>query len=814
MKRIVFIFLLVSFMLPAYAQQSISGVVKNKKGEPLVGANVTIKETYRGTATNPNGEFTITKLKPASYTFIISYIGYKTMKDTINIENTDYLEFILEPSNILTDDVIIKATRAKMDDPVSFTNISNQEIEENNLTQDIPYLLSQTPSIVSTSDAGTGVGYTYFRVRGTDLNRINITLNGIPVNDAESHGVWFVNMPDLLSSVNNIQIQRGVGTSTQGAASFGATLNLQTKTYHKDAYAEINSYAGSFNTFRNSVSFGTGLLNNKFTFDGRLSKVSSDGYIDRAWSDLKSFYLSGAYHTNNSILKVNIISGKEKTYQAWNGVPKVRLEDDYEGMQRYRDHWLIDEEEYNHMINSDSRTYNIYTYDNETDNYQQDHYQLFYSYEVNPDFHINTALHYTRGRGFYEQYKKDRDFEDYLLENVTIGNDTITSTDLIQQKWLDNHFYGGIFSIDYKQDKYEITVGGGWNRYIGDHFGEIIWARYASNGDMRHRWYENDGIKQDFNIYSKVKYHFTSQLSTFIDLQYRQIDYEMDGIDDDLRDITQTHDFKFFNPKLGLFYEINDLHSGFLSLAMANREPNRTNYKDADPYRPEPTYETLYDFELGYNFNSTNKYLQANIYYMYYNDQLVLTGKINDVGSAIMTNVDESFRLGLELSGGVRIFDKLQVDANVTLSKNKINNFVEYVDNWDTGGQEERNLGQTDLSFSPEIIANTTISYDITNNFKTEFISKYVGKQYIDNTSNDKRSIDPYFVNDLKLSYKITSNTIQKISFNLMINNIFNHKYESNAWIYRYIYGGEEYVMDGYFPQAGINIMGGISLNF
>ncbi|MFO7830077.1 MAG: TonB-dependent receptor, partial [Bacteroidales bacterium] len=783
MKRIGLIIFLFSITLTGFAQQTISGTVKNQKGEPLVGANVAIKETYRGTATNTDGEFQISKLKSDSYTFIISYIGYQTLENTVNLDESKHLEFVLNPSNILTDDVIITATRAKSDDPVSFTNINNKEIKENNFAQDIPYLLSRTPSIVSTSDAGTGVGYTYFRVRGTDLNRINVTVNGIPVNDAESHGVWFVNMPDLLSSVNNIQIQRGVGTSTHGAASFGATLNMQTKTYHKDAYAEINSFAGSFNTFRNSVGFGTGLINNKFTFDGRLSKVTSDGFIDRASSDLKSFYLSGAYHTNKSILKANIISGKEKTYQAWYGIPKVRLENDDEGMQRYFDHWLIDEEEYNHMVNSDSRTYNFYTYDNETDNYQQDHYQLFYSYEVNPDFHINTALHYTRGRGYYEQYKKDRDFEDYQLNNVTIGNDTITSTDLIQQKWLDNHFYGGIFSIDYKQETFELTLGGGWNRYTGDHFGEVIWAQFASNGKMRHRWYEGNGDKKDLNVYSKLKYHFSSQLSTYLDLQYRKINYDITGIDDDLRDITQSHDFNFFNPKLGFFYEINDLHSSFLTFAVANREPNRSNYTDADPNQPAPTYETLYDTELGYNYNSTNQYLKANLYYMYYIDQLVLTGEINDVGSAIMTNVDESFRLGLELSGGIRLLSKLHVDANVTLSKNKINDFTEYVDNWDTWGQEEKNLGQTDLSFSPEIIASGIISYDITRNFKTEFISKYVGKQYIDNTSNDNRSIDPYFINDLKISYTIKTNQIKEIGVNLMINNIFNHEYESNAWV-------------------------------
>lgn len=814
MKRIVIFILLFNLTFNLFAQETISGIVQNQKGDPLIGANVIIKETFKGTATNSNGEFKFSKLKPDNYTITVSYIGYKTIEEEVSKENLNNLKFVLEQASILSEEVIVTATRAKENDPVSFTNINNSQIKENNFGQDIPYLLSATPSIVSTSDAGTGIGYTNFRIRGTDQNRINITVNGIPINDSESHGVWFVNMPDFLSSVNNIQIQRGVGTSTNGAAAFGATLNLQTKTFNKDAYAEINSFAGSFNTFRNTVSFGSGLLNDKFTFDGRYSKITSDGFIDRASSDLESFYISGAYYTSKSILKANIISGKENTYQSWNGVPKVRLENDEAGMQRYLDHWLIDQEEYNNMINSDSRTYNIYTYDNETDNYKQDHYQLFYSFEFNPTLHLNTALHYTRGKGYYEQYKKDRDFKDYQLEDIIFSVDTIRSTDLIQQKWLDNHFFGGVFSINYQAGKLNLTTGGGWNQYIGDHFGEVIWAQYASNGKIRHRWYENDGNKTDFNIYTKINYLLFNKLNTYIDLQYRNINYSIDGIDDDQRDITQNHKFDFFNPKLGLFYQFNDLHSSYLTFGIANREPNRSNYTDADPSKPLPMPETLYNIEYGYNYNSSKFIFSTNVYYMYYTDQLVLTGEINDVGDAIMTNVDKSYRLGLELSGGVKIFEKLNINANATLSQNKIIDFTEYIDNWDTEVQDANNIGETDLAFSPNLVINGIISYELFKNFKTVFISKYIGKQFIDNTSNNERSLDPYFVNDLKLSYSLNTRSIKEISFNVLINNIFNHEYESNAWVYKYIYGGEEYTMDGYFPQAGINILGGITLKF
>lgn len=816
MKRVGILILLLTLSVSLFSQEII-GIVKNQSGDPLIGANVVIKETFKGTATNAKGEFKFTKVKPDNYTFIISYLGYQTIEKEVTSENLINIRFVLIPASILSEEVIVTATRAKENDPVSFTNIGREEIQKNNMGQDIPYLLRLTPSVVSTSDAGTGIGYTNFRIRGTDQNRINITVNGIPLNDSESHGVWFVNMPDFLSSVDNIQVQRGVGTSSNGAAAFGATLNLQTKTFNRDAYAEVNSFSGSFNTFRNSVSFGTGLLNDKFTFDGRVSKITSDGFVDRAESNLESVFLSGAYHTEKSILKFNYIRGHEKTYQAWNGVPKVRLENDAAGMQEYLDNWLYDQEEYDHMMNSDNRTYNFYTYENETDNYGQNHYQLFYSFEINSALHLNTAAHYTRGKGYYEQYKKDRDFVDYQLQDLIVGGDTIESTNLIQQKWLDNHFYGGVFSLDYQTEKMNFQFGGGWNQYIGDHYGKVIWAEYASNGKIDHEWYTNQGDKIDYNIYAKFKYLLFDKLNTYIDLQYRGIKYSIDGIDDDLRDITQDHNFSFFNPKVGLFYQINDLQSTYLTFGLANREPNRGNYIDADPSKPLPIQETLYNIEFGYDIQYTRFILSSNIYYMSYKDQLVLTGEINDVGNPIMTNVDESYRLGLELSAGIKIFKNLRIGGNATLSQNKISNFTEYVDNWDnweTGEQDVNNLGETDLAFSPNIVANTNITYNAFKNFSAEFLSKYVGKQYIDNTSNINRSIDPYFVNDLKLTYTLKTNLIKEIGLSILINNIFNHEYESNAWVYRYITGGEEYVMDGYFPQAGINIFGGITLKF
>ena len=776
----------------AFSQFTIKGRVFDKETkESLTGAHIIIKGTYNSTTSDKNGNFIVKNLKKGNYVFRVSYVGYKTYEKNIEVNKNLDINFGLEPEAILEDEVIVSATRASEKEPLTYSNISRKKIKEVNLGQDLPYLIESTPSTVVSSDAGAGIGYTGIRIRGTDITRINVTVNGIPINDPESHGVFWVNMPDFASSVDNIQIQRGVGTSTNGAAAFGASINIQTLKLNRDAYAEINSSAGSFNTFKNNLTFGTGLIKGKWTLDGRLSKISSDGYIDRATSDLKSFFVSAGHYGKHSILRFNVFSGKEKTYQAWYGIPKDSLKT--------------------------NRTYNPYSYENETDNYWQDHYQALYSNQINKNLNLNFALHYTKGKGYYEQYKTERKFKDYRLENVIIGGDTITKTNLIQQKWLDNDFYGFTYSLNYEKNKLSAVVGGAWNKYDGDHYGEVIWAQYASNGEKGHRWYENKGVKKDFNIFGKVNYQLTEKINLYGDLQYRMINYSIKGDHDDLRDLTQEHNFNFVNPKFGILYHLASNQKVYFSFAISNREPNRSNYRDADP-GSLPKSEKLNDLELGYDFHSNSFAIETNIFLMNYKDQLVLTGEINNVGAAIMTNVPKSYRTGLEISTGIKILENLNWDINATFSTNKIKDFTEYVDkydeNWNPKTQFSKYLGKTDLSFSPDIIAGSIFTYEIIENLYINFISKYVSRQYIDNTSNKDRSLDPYFVNNLSFNYSKKTKLFKEIGFHLMLNNIFSEKYETNAWVYRCFVGEKINVYDGYFPQAEFNFLAGISLKF
>ncbi len=823
MKRVMFLLLAYAcFSLHAYSQVTLKGVVKNSNGELLTGANVMLGGSFRGTSAGLRGEFSFSKLKEGEYLVITSYVGYRDDTVSVTLKSDRQIEIILKPARILGEEVIVKATRAGRKTPVSFSEIDETEIERRNFGQDIPVLINQMPSVVSTTDAGNGVGYTGLRIRGTDLNRMNVTINGIPLNDAESHGVFWVDLPDFAGSTSNIQVQRGVGTSTNGAGAFGATINVQTNEMNKKPYAEYNGAYGSFNTVKNTVTFGTGLMNDKFTLDGRLSKITSDGFIDRAWSNLKSFYLSGGYFSDKSILKFHITSGLEETYQAWWGVPKVRLQNDQEGMMRYELHGLYTTEQTRHMINSDNRTYNYYTYDNEIDHYLQSHYQLHYSREISRDLYFNTALHYTRGIGYYEQERKDDSFSAYGLDNVTVGNEVIEITDLIRRRWLDNHFYGATYSLNYQNAGVDITLGGAWNQYDGKHYGNIIWAEFAPDDSYDHEWYRGTGLKTDFNIYAKVHYQVMPRLNLFADVQYRGIRYDIEGIDNDLRDITMKGlDFDFLNPKLGAFYSLNDQNEIYASFATANREPNRTNYVDAPPGGSLPGAETLYDYELGYHFRSTEVLFNVNFYFMDYKDQLVLTGEINDVGAAIMTNVEDSYRSGIELMTGWRILDFARWDFNVTLSENKIENFVTYVDNWNYWSdpdnepfQIEENSGSTDLSFSPAAIAGSNLDFEIFSGFHAAIVSKYVSRQFIDNTASMERSLDPYFLNDINMKYRLNLPFAEVIEFRFLINNIFNVSYETNAWIYRYYLDGNNYTMDGYFPQAGRNFMAGFKIKF
>lgn len=795
-----------------FSQITVNGKITDKSGKELPGATIAIKGTYLGTVANSVGEYEFSNLKAGNYNFIVSFLGYETSQKEIKLSESSTLDFSLESSAIMADEVLVAATRADGKTPMAVTNVKKEDIVAKNLGRDIPVILSSTPSFVSTTDAGSGVGYTGFRVRGTDANRINVTIDGIPLNDSESHGVFWVNMPDFASSVEDIQIQRGVGTSTNGAAAFGATINLQTSKVEEKAYAEIASSAGSFNTFKNTVKFGTGLSKKGFAFDARLSKITSDGFIDRAESDLQSLFLSGGYYGEKTSIKANFFAGKEQTYQAWNGVPSVRLNNDEAGMQEYADNWLVSQEVVDHMKASDSRTYNQYTYKNETDNYWQKHSQLFLTHMLSENTKLNIGLHYTHGEGYYEQFKPSDKLSKYGLSPIVIGSETIERTDVIRRKWLNNDFYGTVFSLSHSFNNVDLVWGGAWNKYDGDHYGKIRWMKNAGDTFLDHEYYFSNGTKTDYNTYLKANITVSEKLNIYADMQLRGIDYKIEGIDDDFRDLTQDHDFVFFNPKAGLNFQLNSNNRFFASLAIANREPNRSNYTDAKPGE-EPTSERLFDYELGYKFTSANAFFETNFYYMDYKDQLVLTGQINDVGSAIMVNVADSYRMGAEISGGIKISKNFDWSGNLTISKNEIKNFTEYVDDWDNGGQIATKLGTTKLAFSPEVTANSVFSYK-NSGFTAQFSSQFVDEQFIDNSSNNDRKLDSYFVSNLNLAYEIKSNIFKSMKLHLQVNNLFDKEYESNAWVYSYQTGGTRYKMDGYFPQAGTNFLAGVTLRF
>ncbi len=794
MKKIFFLIALLPVFFNAFSQK-ISGTIYDENGNKIPGSVVSIVDSYSGVLTDSDGNFQFHKLKAGVYQISVSSVGFETQTISVELQNMDLaVDFRLKSSDILADEVTISAMRASRHTPVAFTNVDSKEIAKSNIGRDVPYLLDFTPATVSNSDAGAGVGYTTLRVRGSDITRINVTMDGIPVNDAESHGVWWVDMPDYSSSADDIQIQRGVGTSTNGAAAFGANINFRTNVLKKNPYAQTDFSYGSFNTQKATVKAGTGLLNNHFTVDARLSQIASDGYIDRASSKLKSYFVSAAYADKKNIFRVNVFQGQERTYQAWGGVPKDSL--------------------------STNRTYNPYTYNNEVDDYTQTNYQAFYTRELTKNLNFNVALHYTKGFGYYEQFKGNKDLSDFGIAEILLSDTVISSTDLIVRKYLDNDFYGGIYSLNFTRGNLNLTFGGAANRYNGRHFGQVIWTRYAGNSEIRHEWYRNTGLKDDINNYLKFSYAVSTKLNLWVDLQNRIVDYGISGVEDSREDIDLTHHYNFFNPKAGVNYDISDNQNVYFSFAVANREPSRSNFDDADDaHLPKP--ESMQDFEAGYKFNSSRALFSVGMYFMNYKDQLAMTGEINDVGDAVMVNVPKSYRAGIEITGGIALFDKLKWSVNAAFSENKILNFTEYVDNWDYWNdpatqplQYETYLGTTDLSFSPNIVAGNKFDFNVYKGFSIVLTSKYVGKQYIDNTSSEERKLNPYLVNNLMFEYNFKLKSIKEISLRFEINNLLNKKYETNAWVYRYVSGEEPGVVDGYFPQAGIHFMGGISLKF
>jgi iron complex outermembrane receptor protein len=710
--------------------------------------------------------------------------------------------------------VIINATRVNDKTGMAYTNVSAAAIDKQNLGQDLPVLLNFTPSLVSTSDAGGGVGYTGIRIRGSDATRINVTVNGIPYNDAESQGVFWVNMPDFASSVSSIQVQRGVGTSTNGAGAFGATVNINTNAFRQEPYAELNNSYGSFNTFKNTLKVGSGLIKDKFTFDARLSRVSSDGFVDRASSELHSYYLSGGYFGKKSFVRVNVFSGKERTYQSWNGVPEAKLRGDREGILSYIDRNYLSEKDAKNLLDSDDRTYNSYTYKNEVDNYRQDHYQIVSSHNLSDKWIFNLNAFLVRGLGYYEQYRTDDDYSNYNLPNVIAGKDTLTSTDLIRRRWLDNYFYGSTFSLDFNSfKKLTASIGGGWNKYDGDHYGQIIWARNAGNIENEHQYYQSKGIKKDFNIYGKLYYQFTDKLNAFADLQYRNVSHSIAGTDNDLVQLNYDESYSFINPKAGLTYQLASQSSVYASYSIGNREPNRDDFTSSTAGL-FPKSERMQNVEAGFRTQQGKWAFSGNYYLMSYKNQLVLTGQINDVGNSVRVNVPKSYRTGVELEGAVAFNKFLKWNANVTFSQNKIDNFTEYVVNYDDGGYNTVNHGKSDISFSPNVIVGSQFTYNLRKNLEVALLTKYVGKQYLDNTSTESRKLDAYFTNDVRLSWTIKPTWMKEIVFNLLVNNILDEKYESNGYTYGYFAGGALTQENFYFPQAGRNFLVGVNFRF
>lgn len=693
------------------------------------------------------------------FTFHFSLFTFAQVQDTTKVNQLD--------------DVLVSAVRVTSKTPVSFSNLTKKQIQFRNLGQDIPTLMNYMPSVVTTSDAGNGIGYSGIRVRGSDATRVNVTINGIPYNDSESHGTYWVNMPDFVSSVESIQLQRGVGTSTNGSGAFGASLNMLTDSYTKEASAEIASSVGSFNTLKNTVKFSTGLLNDHFEIAGRLSVLQSDGYIDRASSDLKSYFLQGTYVGKTTLLKALVFGGKEKTYQAWNGIDGETLNSN----RRFNTAGMYTDEAGNTRF-----------YDNETDNYQQDHSQLHWNERWSDNWSSNFALHYTKGKGYYENYKEDAKFSSYGLNPIVINGTTINKTDLVRQKWLDNDFYGTTFSANYTTDALQLILGGGYNKYEGLHFGKVIWARYASQIELGDRYYEDFATKTDGNFFAKANYQVTEQLSLYGDLQYRNVHYKADSPETGLINDT----FRFFNPKAGLNFKVNEANTLYFSYARANREPNRTDYENGG-VRPE----TLDDFELGWRLNNEKIQLNTNIYYMAYKNQLILTGKIDDVGAPIRSNSEKSYRLGLEVDATIALSEQWMVRPNFTLSANK------NVDLNITG----TNFGTTDIAYSPSVIVGNVLVFSPVKALHLSLLQKFVGEQFMNNIELPAAKLADYFVNDFNVSYTFKPKTIFKeIVLSGLVNNFLDKKYVSNGYMYD--------IYPSYYPQAGINFLAGLNLKF
>jgi len=785
---------------------TLTGRVTDAEGHPLAGASVVIESLMTGVATDNDGRYALRSLREGTYAVRISFTGYEPFDTVVAVPGTGTVtaDAVLDEALFVAEEVIVRGSRAGARTPMAHSTVRSEELRERDLTRDMPFLLSLTPSVVETSDAGTGIGYTSLRIRGTDASRINITLDGIPLNDSESQQVFWVDLPDLASSTGSIQVQRGVGTSTNGAGAFGASVNISSMIPPSDGGASADASYGSFNTSRLSAKAWTGMMGDRFNMMVRASQIHSDGYVDHSRADIRSAMVSGIWSAPSDLIRFNVITGDQKTGISWWGVPAEVLPEnrrynpageyvDANGMTRY--------------------------YEDETDVYTQNHYHLFNTHLFPGRVSLNTGLHLTTGKGYYEEQKSDVDPFEYGIADLMPYVPAVTEMDVVQRKWLDNIFYGAVWSLIKQGNLTEWTLGGALNRYDGDHFGRLKWMEYPGNLIPGHEWYRNSGMKDEFNIYGKMNTVVSGSLSAFLDLQLRHISYRFEGPDDDMKDLSGSHRFLFFNPKAGLFWSNGSGSEAFVSAAVAHREPTRADYKDAagDP-AATPGRERLTDFEGGYAFRNSRAALGVNLYYMWYHDQLVPTGKISSTGYPIMTNVPESYRAGVELSGSYRPSPVAAVKMNLTLSRSSIRDFRNYFFNYDTDDWSEEyrhsDLGTVDIAYSPRLTGSAELEINPAERFSVRLTGKYVGKQYFDNTMSPDRTIDPYFVSNLSVAYGIKMKKTGELTFRFMVNNILNAQYENNAYGGMWTEDGEEKTWAYYFPQAGINYTAGISLSF
>ncbi|CAM1360591.1 TonB-dependent receptor [Tenacibaculum xiamenense] len=767
--------------LNANAQSIIlTGKVINQNQQPLEGASVIIPSLQKGTITDTEGEFKL-KLSKGIYEVEVSFVGFKTLKKQIDTNNSQELIFQLKTDTIL-DEVLVSAVRVKADAPVTHSNLSKKEIAKRNLGQDIPVLLNYLPSVTSSSDAGAGIGYTYIRVRGSDASRVNVTINGIPYNDAESQGTFWVNMGDFASSTENLQLQRGVGTSTNGSGAFGASLNILTDAVSEEAGGEISNSFGSFGTRKHTVKFTTGKINENFELAGRLSNIYSDGYVDRAFTDLKSYFLQGSYTDENTLIKALAFGGQEKTYQAWFGLTKEQLEE--------------------------NRRQNPYTYDNETDNYWQDHYQLHWNERLSDEWSTNIGLNYTRGKGYFEQFKDGEDAVDY-------NNLIVDGSDVIVRRWLDNHFYVANGTATYNNEGIEVISGVSYSTYNNEHYGEIIWGSdLAANTNWGDRYYFSDSKKTDWSVFSKVSFNITNSLKAFVDLQGRFVNYTTKGLTSDRDPIDVDKQFNFFNPKLGLTHRFDENHSIYASYARANREPNRNDFEGGNSQ-----HESLDDYELGWRFSNKKVKLNTNIYYMDYQNQLILTGAIDpNSGEPLRSSSGNSYRLGIEIDADIQLDKTLWIRPNIAFSENVNQDYYAEIDGVLT------NLGDTPITFSPDIIFGNALVYQPISNLQLAFLSKYVGKQFMSNLNSTVSDLDVlkgFFTSDFNFTYELKTKKIFKsIVFTGIVNNIFNKEYVDRGYYYTFddtwSNPGTTTTVDGagFYPQATRNFLLGATLKF